>query len=157
MLAWIRHKLNNWIINRYETQLLNVAHGVAQFYANFAFIQVSPLEYFWMPSPHKRLGDIHVSAKDSRPILTYKLWPEWDDWSEDLPVVECIVELRHLQVRFKSCQPKYVIPRANEWTLVPIEKINEDECTKYLVPLFQSFCFYRHLTAAHKKANEESN
>lgn len=145
MLTWITNYLNNWARARYETKILNYRYGAAQFVANFAFIQMGPQEHLWLTSPSKRLGDLRVSAIDSRPLLTYKLWPGGMEWSESLPVIECIVELRQFQVRFKGDA---------DWQLIPFDEMHLNEQVKYLLPLFQAYCFYPYLMRAeHKKTD----
>lgn len=139
ILKSLRNKFRIAFRKYYEARI-SLPYGIAQFIGNVAQIQLNTREYLVLNPPSKYLGDIRVTTFDSRPLLTYKWWPNGAEWKEQMPEVECIVELRGFQIRDLG---------KNEWEIM---KDFEDPRLVHLKDLFLSFAFYPSLREEHKRA-----
>ncbi len=140
MFKYLANVFKDKFRNAYESQI-NIQYGIHQFIANCAFVQLEKSEHLILSSPSPYLGEVTVSTHDMRPMLTYKYWPKNMEFREEMPKVQCIIELRGLQVRSVG---------DTDWQLVTME----DERVKHLKDLFLAFAFYPSLRAEHKRKLE---
>lgn len=136
--AFFRRKLRSF----YESEI-SLPHGVLQFFANFAFIQLTTDEYVDLSPCSKHTGDIRITSKDGRPKLTYKYWPPNFEYKEDMPVLSLIIEERRLILKDGD----------KEWDAVDID----DPRVVPLHGIFHACSFHWPMRAEHKRKLEDLN
>ncbi len=142
LLELLLRPLRQKLLTYAETQL-SLPYGVAQFIGNVAYVQITPEEAITLRSPSLRLSDIVVTAKDMRPLLTYRYWPKGMTWQAEMPLVQAIVEINKGKVRLQ-------VRSNDEWESVGIT----DERVAPLRDLFLSFSFYQPIRKEHKVRKE---
>lgn len=129
----------------YENRI-NLKYGISQFLANVAYIQLTHEEFVMLNPPSAWCGDIHLTTKGIRPLLSYPVWPNGMEYPEDpkaIPFVQVIVESNE----------KFQIKEGlneGDWNAVTIA----DPRVAPLKDMFLSFAFHSPLRSEWKKKKE---
>lgn len=137
--SFVFRHIREWYSNR-----ISLPYGINAFLGNVAFIQLEHNEHLFLNPCSAYVGTIHVTTVGMRPLLTYSLWVEGEEWKPEMPKVQVIVEARGFQVKAQGA------PETN-WEVVSID----DKRVAPLKDLFLAFAFYAPLRAEWKRPNTE--